>query len=59
LIAAHQGLQSVLTEDGIPCATTDDAIATYSAFWMTAVLPELVLSEGRHAITGAISPATN
>src|ERR1700686_2685929 len=59
LIAAHQGLQSVLTEDDIACATTDDAIATYSAFWMTAMLPELVLSEGQHAATCTISPAAN
>jgi AcrR family transcriptional regulator len=59
LIAAHQGLQSVLTEDGIPCATTDDAIATYSAFWMTAMLPELLLAEGQHAATCTISPAAN
>lgn len=59
LIAAHQGLQSVLTEDAISCATTDDAIATYSAFWMTAMLPELVLSEGQHAVTSTISPAAN
>jgi AcrR family transcriptional regulator len=59
LIAAHQGLHSVLTEDGVSCAATDDAIATYSAFWMTAMLPELVLSEGQHAATGTISPAAN
>jgi hypothetical protein len=52
-------LQSVLTEDGIPCATTDDAIATYSAFWMTAMLPELLLAEGQHAATCTISPAAN
>jgi AcrR family transcriptional regulator len=45
LIAAHQGLQSVLTVDGSSCATTDDAIAVYSAFWMTAMLPDFVLSE--------------
>jgi AcrR family transcriptional regulator len=59
LIAAHQGLQSLLIEEGISCATTDDAVATYSAFWMTAMLPELVLSEGQHAVTSTISPAAN
>jgi AcrR family transcriptional regulator len=59
LIAAHQGLQSVLTDDGISCASTDDAIATYSDFWMTAMLPESVLSEGEHAATRTISPAAN
>jgi AcrR family transcriptional regulator len=59
LIAAHQGLQSVLTEDGISCATTDDAIATYSAFWMTAMLPEFVLSDGEGAAIHTISPATD
>jgi AcrR family transcriptional regulator len=59
LIAAHQGLQSVLTEDGISCATTDDAIATYSAFWMTAMLPEFVLSDGEGAAIHTISPAAD
>src|SRR5580700_3181727 len=58
LIAAHQALQSVLTEDGISCATTDDAIATYSAFWMAAILPEPMLSAGEHA-TSTISSASN
>ena len=45
LIAVHQGLQSILNQDGIPCVSTDDVIATYSDFWMTAMLPEFVLSE--------------
>jgi AcrR family transcriptional regulator len=39
LVAAHQGLRSVLTEDEGPAANTDDAIATYTTFWMTAMLP--------------------
>ncbi len=39
LVAAHQGLHSVLTEDGGPTANTDDAIAIYTSFWMTAMLP--------------------
>ena len=43
LVAAHQGLQSVLTEDEGPAANTDDAIATYTSFWMTAMLPEPTL----------------
>jgi len=58
-VAAHQGLQSILTEGGIARATTDDAIATYSAFWMTAMLPERVLSESVQAATCTISPAAN
>jgi AcrR family transcriptional regulator len=45
LIAAHQGLQSVLAEDSGPCANTDDAIAAYSDFWTKAMLPEASLSE--------------
>ncbi len=40
LVAAHQGLQSVLTGDDSPPANTEDAIATYTSFWMTAMLPE-------------------
>src|SRR5580704_1988852 len=59
LIAAHQGLQSVLTDDGTSCATTDDAIATYSNFWMTVMLPESVLSEGDLAANHTISPLAN
>ncbi len=46
-IAAHQGLQSVLTEDSGSCASTDDAIATYSNFWMKAMLLEPSLSESQ------------
>jgi AcrR family transcriptional regulator len=56
LIAVHQGLQSVLTEGDISCATTDEAVATYSAFWMTAMLPESVLPEGDHPAARTISP---
>jgi AcrR family transcriptional regulator len=58
LIAAHQGLQSVLTDDGTSCATTDDAIATYSNFWMTVMLPESVLSEDDLS-AHTISPLAN
>jgi AcrR family transcriptional regulator len=43
-VAAHQGLQQVLTMDNMPYANTDDAIAAYSAFWMKALVPEPVLS---------------
>src|SRR5580704_5270108 len=59
LIAAHQGLRSVLTDDGTSCATTDDAIATYSDFWMKAMLPEPVLSEGDPAAARTIAPAAD
>jgi hypothetical protein len=59
LIAVHQGLQSVLSEGGISCATTDEAVATYSAFWMTAMLPEPVLSEGDPAAARTIAPAAD
>jgi hypothetical protein len=37
----------------------DDAIATYTRFWMTAMLPESVSSEGEHAATPTISPAAD
>jgi AcrR family transcriptional regulator len=59
LVAAHQGLQSVLRGDEGPTANMDDAIATYTRFWMTAMLPESVLSEVEHAATRRISPAAN
>jgi AcrR family transcriptional regulator len=42
-VAAHQGLQQVLTIDDMPYANTDDAIAAYSDFWMKALVPETVL----------------
>jgi len=57
LVAAHQGLQSVLTADEGPTANMDDAIATYTRFWMTAMLPEPVLSESGLAATHMLSPA--
>jgi len=59
LIAAHQGLQSVLTDDGTSCATTDDAVATYSNFWMTVMLNESVSSGGDFAANHTISPLAN
>lgn len=40
LVAAHQGLQSVLTENENTTATVDDVVATYTSFWMTAMLPD-------------------
>jgi AcrR family transcriptional regulator len=43
-VAAHQSLQQVLTDKDTPCTTTDEAIAAYIAFWMKALVPELVLS---------------
>lgn len=43
LVAAHQGLHSVLSEDEGAAVNTDDAIATYTTFWMTAMLPEPTL----------------
>jgi AcrR family transcriptional regulator len=42
-IAAHQGLQSVLADEGSSCPSTDDAIMTYAEFWTKALLPEPVL----------------
>jgi AcrR family transcriptional regulator len=59
LIAVHQGLQSIVNEDGLPCVSTDDAIAIYSDFWMTAMLPEFVLSESEHATTCTVLPAAD
>jgi AcrR family transcriptional regulator len=59
LIAVHQGLQSVLTEGDISCGTTDDAIAAYSAFWLTAMLPECALLEPEQTVVRPISPAAN
>ena len=58
LIAVHQSLQSILTEDSISCATTDEAIATFSDFWMTAMLPEFVLAENKIAIRD-LAPAAD
>ena len=59
LVAAHQGLQSVLAGDEDPTVNVDDAIATYTRFWMTAMVPESVLSESVQAATCTISPAAN
>jgi AcrR family transcriptional regulator len=42
-VAAHQGLQQVLTSKDIPYITTDDAIAAYTDFWMKALVPEPIL----------------
>jgi AcrR family transcriptional regulator len=55
LIAAHQGLQSVLTEGGFSRTSTDDVIAAYSGFWTTVMLPDFALPEGKHAATNTLS----
>jgi AcrR family transcriptional regulator len=55
LIAVHQGLQSVLAEDGMSCASTDDAIATYSDFWMTVMLPGFALPEREHTVISPVA----
>jgi len=54
LIAAHQSLQGVLTENGSYCTSTDDVISTYSEFWMTLILPE-PLPETNHTVPNSIS----
>jgi len=43
-VAAHQNLQQVLTSEAEPYASTDDAIAAYTEFWMKALVPEPALS---------------
>jgi AcrR family transcriptional regulator len=43
-VAAHQGLQQVLTNQDVPYTTTDEAIAAYSDFWMKALVPDPILS---------------
>jgi hypothetical protein len=43
-IAAHRGLQHVLSSDDMPYANIDEAIAAYSDFWMRALIPEPALS---------------
>jgi AcrR family transcriptional regulator len=43
LIAAHQGLQSVLMDGTSLCVGVDDAIMTYTEFWTKALLPEHAL----------------
>ncbi|HWY58752.1 MAG TPA: TetR/AcrR family transcriptional regulator [Terriglobales bacterium] len=59
LVAAHQGLQSLLIGDQGSTANMDDAIATYTSFWMTAMLPEFALSEGERSVIQTISPAAD
>jgi AcrR family transcriptional regulator len=39
-VAAHQGLQHVVTNDNMPYASTEEAIAAYSSFWMKALVPD-------------------
>jgi AcrR family transcriptional regulator len=39
-VAAHQGLQQVLSTEDPPYANTDEAIAAYSLFWMKALVPD-------------------
>jgi AcrR family transcriptional regulator len=59
LVATHQGLQFVLTGDEARTATVDDAIATYTSFWMTAMLPDLDLSERASEVLPLTSPAND
>lgn len=48
-VAAHQGLQQVLTSKDTPYPTTDDAIAAYTDFWMKALVPEPILATATEA----------
>ena len=48
-VAAHQGLQQVLASKDAVYSTTDDAIATYTDFWMKALVPEPVLATANGA----------
>ena len=59
LVATHQGLQFVLTEDQTRTTNVDDAIATYTSFWMTAMLPEFVFAENASQAVPLISPAAD
>src|SRR5579863_7370802 len=43
LVAAHHGLHSAVTNEVTAYASPDDAIVTYTRFWMTAMLPEPAL----------------
>lgn len=43
-VAAHQNLQQVLISEAEPYASTDDAIAAYTEFWMKALVPEPILT---------------
>ncbi|MGA8622096.1 MAG: TetR/AcrR family transcriptional regulator [Candidatus Sulfotelmatobacter sp.] len=45
LVAAHRGFQSVLSRDQSPTTNTDDVIASYTSFWVTAMLSEFVSPE--------------
>ena len=59
LVATHQGLQFVLTGDEARTANVDEAIATYTSFWMTAMLPDFVLAESVREALPSISPAAD
>ncbi len=48
-VAAHQGLQQVLTSKDTAYPTTDDAIAAYTDFWMKALVPEPILATATEA----------
>jgi AcrR family transcriptional regulator len=43
-VAAHENLQSMLTEEDSLHTNTDEAIAVYTDFWMKALVPETVSS---------------
>lgn len=43
-VAAHQGLQHVVTNDNMPYASTEEAIAAYSSFWMKALVPDSTIT---------------
>ena len=59
LVATHQGLQFVLTGDEARTTNVDEAIATYTSFWMTAMLPDFVLAESVREALPSISPAAD
>jgi len=59
LVATHQGLQFVLTGDQTRTANVDDAIATYTSFWMTAMLPDFDLPERAGIALPLTSPAND
>jgi AcrR family transcriptional regulator len=58
-VAAHENLKSMLSTDEVLCASTDDAIATYTEFWTKALVPDLEASAAyaRESIP-AVSPST-
>jgi len=39
-VLAHQGLYSLLPDTGAPYANADEAVAAYSKFWLSVLLPE-------------------